>query len=260
VEEVTCEVEGLVERGAREVVLLGQNVDSYGHDLSSRPDLADLLTKLNNVEGLLRIRFLTSHPKDMSEKLISAVAELDKVCEDINLAVQSGDDDVLGEMRRGYTIEQYRSLVERVRLAVPGVALSTDVIVGFPGETPEQFERTLTLLSELKFDIVHVARYSPRPGTIASRSLEDDVSPSEKERRWRKVEEIQRDIAAGINARLLGRAVEVLVEGRKGGKWRGRTRTGKWCFFESDGELLGHLVVVEVKKTGPWSLQGEVIS
>jgi tRNA-2-methylthio-N6-dimethylallyladenosine synthase len=216
-------VEELVRRGSKEVILLGQNVGSYGHDLPSKPDLADLLQRLNDIEGLARIRFLTCHPKDMSYKLIKAIATLDKVCKHISLPVQAGDDDVLKAMRRGYTIDYYHHLVEQVRSNIPGVALSTDVIVGFCGETQAQFQRTVDLLSELRFDTVHVAAYSPRPGTIATRQLEDNVPYEEKRRRRQKVEELQKGIAAEINSRLLGKTVEVLVEGEKGGRWWGRT-------------------------------------
>lgn len=254
--DVRCQVEGLVERGAKEVTLLGQNVDSYGHDLSGGPDLADLLQDLQYVEGLVRIRFLTSHPKDMSPKLIQTVASLDKVCEYISLPVQAGDNEILRAMRRGYTVEHYRELVERLRLIIPGVALSTDVIVGFPGETEEQFQKTVALLSDLRFDKVHVAAYSPRPGTLASRNLKDDVPLSAKKMRLRKIEGLQREIATEINARLLGKTVEVLVQGENRGKWWGRTRTGKLVFFHHNADCLGRLIEVEIEKTGPWALQG----
>ncbi|MCX7912873.1 MAG: MiaB/RimO family radical SAM methylthiotransferase, partial [Dehalococcoidales bacterium] len=147
--EIVCEVEALAGRGVKEVILLGQNVDSYGHDLPRKPDLADLLVKLNEIPGIERLRFLTNHPKDMSDKLIRAMASLDRVCEQISLPVQSGSDPVLKAMGRGYTAGQYRDLVHRIRGAVPGVAISTDVIVGFPGETEKDFQATLDLLNEL---------------------------------------------------------------------------------------------------------------
>jgi len=254
--EIRCQVEGLVERGVRQVTLLGQNVDSYGHDLPGTPDLADLLKELNSVEDIVRIRFLTSHPKDMSQKLIRAVASLDKVCESISLPVQAGDDEILRAMGRGYTAQNYRELVEQIRSTVPGVALSTDVIVGFPGETEAQFQRTLDLLADIRFDTVHVAAYSPRPGTLASRKFEDDVPLLAKRRRLHKVEELECQIASEINDQLLGQMVEVLVEGDKKGRWWGRTRTGKLVFFNDDANRLGQLVEVEVEKASPWSLQG----
>ncbi len=258
VEEIFCEVEELARRGAKEVILLGQNVDSYGHDLPARPDLADLLGELNAIGGIARIRFLTSHPKDMSLKLIDVVARLDKVCEQLSLPVQSGDNDILRAMRRGYTVEHYRRLVLEIRSRIPKVALSTDVIVGFPSESKAQFQRTVNLLCELRFDTVHVAAYSPRAGTLAAREYEDNISSDEKKRRLHIVEQLQEKIATEINAELLGRVVEVLVEGSKKGKWQGRTRGGKLVFFGGNGDLLGQLVEVRIEKTSPWSLQGKV--
>jgi len=256
--EIRCQVDNLVKRGVKEVTLLGQNVDSYGHDLPDKPDLADLLKELNAIEGLARIRFLTSHPKDMSQKLIKAVASLDRVCEHINLPVQAADDGILQAMGRGYTVQYYRDLVGRIRHAIPNVAISTDIIVGFPAESAEQFQKTLDLLSELRFDTVHVAAYSPRTGTLAARKLKNDVPLAEKRGRLQKVEKLQTKIATDINAKLLGHTLEVLVEGKKKGKWYGRTRTDKLVFFEKDSDCLGLLVNVEIKKTSPWSLQGLV--
>jgi tRNA-2-methylthio-N6-dimethylallyladenosine synthase len=256
--EIVCEVKELLKRGAREVVLLGQNVDSYGHDLPGKPDLADLLIELNSIGGLVRLRFLTNHPKDMSRKLIGAIDGLDRVCEQVSLPVQAGSDAVLRAMRRGYTVGQYRELVALIREMVPGVAVSTDVIVGFPTETEAQFRQTLDLLSELKFDTVHVAAYSPRPGTAAAGKLEDDVPRAEKKARLAEVERLQKVIQTGINARLLGETVEILVEGRERGKWYGRTRTDKLVFFRSDDDCRGRLVNVRIEKTSPWSLQGEI--
>jgi len=253
VEEVDC----LVKRGAREVTLLGQNVDAYGHDLPGQPDLADLLTAVDGIEDLWRIRFLTSHPADMKERIIDAVASLSKVCEHIEIPVQSGDDAVLRRMVRGYTVDQYRRLVARIRQLIPGVSLATDVIVGFPGETEEQFANTCRLLEEIRFDTVHVAVYSPRPGTAASR-LPDDVPPEAKARRRKIIEELQADIAGEINRRLLGETVEVLVEEKHRGKWKGRTCTHKLVFFEDDRDWRGKLAQVKITWAGPWSMQGEL--
>ena len=258
VSEIVGEVKELVRRGVKEVTLLGQNVDSYGYDLPGKPDLADLLSELNTVSGLLRIRFLTNHPKDMSPRLITAIANLEKVCEQISLPVQSGDDDILKAMRRGYTVEHYCQLVTEIRSRIPGVALSTDVIVGFPSESEQQFQQTVSLLSGLRFDTVHVAAYSPRPGTLASRQFEDSVPPAEKKERLKKIEQLQERIAGEINARLLDKTVEVLVEGRKEGKWWGRTRSGKLVFFSDHGDFLGQLVKIRIEKTSPWALQGKV--
>jgi len=257
-EEIIAEVEELVKRGAREITLLGQNVDSYGRDLPGKPDLADLLKAIHPIKGLWRIRFLTSHPADMSQKLIEAVASLPKVCEHLEIPVQSGDDVILKRMVRGYTVAQYKELVKRIRETIPGVSLATDVIVGFPGETEEQFMNTYRLLEEIRFDVVHVAAYSPRPGTAASR-LKDDVPPEEKKRRLRLVEELQERISSEINTGLLGKEVEVLVEGRRKGRWFGRTRTNKLVFFEDPENWQGQMVIVKVEEAGPWSLRGRLI-
>ncbi|MFQ5933527.1 MAG: tRNA (N6-isopentenyl adenosine(37)-C2)-methylthiotransferase MiaB [Dehalococcoidia bacterium] len=256
IEELATETRALVRRGVKEVTLLGQNVDSYGHDLLDKPDLADLLTELNEVEGLQRIRFLTSHPNDMSQKLIDAVAELDKVCEHINLPVQAGDDEVLKVMRRGYSANDYRELVGRIRTTIPGVSMSTDIIVGFANETEGQFQHTVDLLEEVRFDKVHVAPYSVRPGTIAFRKIADDLNQDEKMRRLHVIEEVQERIAGEINAELLGTIQEVLVEGQRKGKWQGRTRTNKLVFFPDEGDRQGQLVDVKIEKATPWSLQG----
>jgi tRNA-2-methylthio-N6-dimethylallyladenosine synthase len=256
-EEIVAEVQSLVESGAREVTLLGQNVDTYGHDLPGGPDLADLLRAVHDLDNLWRIRFLTSHPSDMSEKIIEAVASLDKVCEHIELPAQAGHDLTLNRMARGYTVDQYCTLVARIREQVPGVSIGTDIIVGFPGETEEQFRATCELLAEQRFDVVHVAAYSPRPGTAAAR-LTDDIGPREKERRRRTVEELQRQIASQINHSLLGSTVEVLVEEKHAGRWKGRTRTNKLVFFADEGYWTGKLAQVEITWTGPWSMQGKV--
>jgi tRNA-2-methylthio-N6-dimethylallyladenosine synthase len=258
VEEIVYEVAELVSRGVREVTLLGQNVDSYGHDLPGRPDLADLLNELSNIDELVRIRFLTNHPKDLSPKLIETMASVSKVCQHLELPVQSGDDDILKAMRRGYTVERYRDLVHTIRRKIPHISLSTDVIVGFPGETEEQFEHSLSLVREMRFDVVHVAAYSPRSGTIAWREYQDDTPAEVKKERLDKIEEFQTAIASEINSQLQTKEMEVLVEGRKGGKWFGRTRSNKLVFFEDAGDWLGQLAIVDIQKTSPWSLGGQV--
>ena len=254
--EIVAEVRALVNRGVKEVTLLGQNVDSYGHDLPSKPELADLLYELNDIEGLWRIRFLTNHPKDMSPRLIEAVAALDKVCEQLNLPVQSGSNAILKAMGRGYDAEHYRRLVGQIRAQIPDIALSTDVLLGFPGESQKQFQETADLLSELNFDTVHIAAYSPRPGTFAARKLADDVPPAGKKRRLEHIERLQEKIATAINARLKGQTVEVLVEGEKGGRWFGRMRSDKLVFFNDSRDCRGKLIRVKVEKTSPWSFQG----
>lgn len=255
--EIVAEVRSLASQGVKEVTLLGQIVDRYGKDIPNGPDLARLLRQAHQVEGIERIRFLTSHPNWMTDELLETVAELPKVCEHIEVPVQAGDDEVLAAMRRGYTADDYRRLIERIRWRLPQASIATDVIVGFPGETPEQFQRTYDLLAELRLDVAHLARYSPRPGTVAARRMPDDVSEEEKEQRFRALEELQASVAAEINASYLGRQVEVLVEEQARGRWKGRTRTSKLVFFDSDADLRGKLVPVRVQWTGPWSLIGE---
>ena len=260
VAEVVQEVELLAHRGVQEVTLLGQTVDAYGNDLPDRLDLADLLCAIHDIEGLRRIRFLTSHPRYMSERIVRAVADLPKVCEHINLPFQAGDDQVLRQMRRTYTRDDYLRIIEMIRTLVPGVSLGTDVIVGFPGETEKQFQRTVDLLEELRFDKVHIAAYSPRPGTIAWRKMPDDVSPEEKQRRKGLLEELQESIATEINAGYVGTTQEVLVDGRERGRWKGRTRTDKLVFFDLEEDLLGRFVGARIERSSPWALQGSIIN
>ena len=258
IDEVVREINLLVNRGVKEVTLLGQTVDAYGHDLDSEVDLADLMYEINSIEGLQRVRFLTSHPKYMSDRIIEAVASLPKLCEHINLPFQAGDDQVLQDMRRGYTSKEYRYLVDKIRNSIPGVSLSTDLIVGFPGETQKQFEASLDLIEKTQFDKVHVASYSTREGTIAHRKMKDTVSAEEKKSRMKLVEELQRTVSSEINRKLDNQIVEVLVEASQDGKWRGRTRTNKLVFFSHEASFLGEIVPVRVTKTGPWSLSGVV--
>jgi tRNA-2-methylthio-N6-dimethylallyladenosine synthase len=261
VAEVVEDARRFAERGVREVTLLGQNIDSYGRDLSVRSHLAELLEAVDAVPGIERVRFMTSHPRDMDQRLIDAVAALPHVCEHIHVAIQSGDDNVLRRMRRGYTGESCLRLVERIRAGVPGVALSTDVIVGFPGETEEQLERTLAVLTACRFDKVHVAAYSPREGTVSA-GWEDDVPQAVKDDRLKRVDLLQQAIAAEHNERLLHSTVEVLVEDTQSARrdvpqWRGRTRTGKLVYLpRAEEKLQGRLIPVRIEKTGPWALQG----
>jgi tRNA-2-methylthio-N6-dimethylallyladenosine synthase len=256
--EIGAEARALAAQGVKEVTLLGQIVDRYGKDIPDGQDLADLLRVVHEVEGIERIRFLTSHPNWMSDRLLDAVAELPKVCEHIEVPIQAGDDEVLRRMKRGYTQADYRRLVERIRECVPGVAINTDIIVGFPGETEEQFEETYNVLADLRLDKAHIAMYSPRPKTLSARTMADDVPPEEKKRRLHRLDELQQQVVGEINSRLLGQRVEVLVEDEQGGKWRGRTRQNKLVFFEDEADRRGSLVDVEITWTGPWSMQGRL--
>jgi len=255
---ILAEVRSLVAQGVKEVTLLGQIVDRYGKDVPDGPTLSDLLRQVHQVEGLERIRFLTSHPNWMTDELLETVAELPKVMPHIEVPVQAGDDEVLARMRRGYTAEDYRRLVEKIRRLIPGVSIATDIIVGFPGETEEQFQRTYDLLAELKLDVAHLARYSERPGTVAARRLPDNVPDEEKWRRFRLLETLQEGIAAAINARYLGETVEVLFEEKVKGRWKGRTPTNKLVFVESEDDLRGQVLPVQITWTGPWSMQGRL--
>ncbi len=261
--EIAAEVRSLVAQGVKEVVLLGQIVDRYGYDVGGGdaahgPDLADLLRVINGVDGLERIRFLTSHPSYMTERILRAVAELPKVMPQIEIPIQAGNDDVLAAMKRGYTREQYRDLIGRVRAIIPDAAIHCDVIVGFPGETPEQFQDTYDILAELRLDKIHLARYSPRPGTVSARRMADDVPDEEKRRRFQEIEALQKTVSTEKMRRYLGQTVEVLVEGQDKGRWRGRTPHNKLVFFDDPGDWRGQLVDVTISHAGPWSMSGKI--
>jgi tRNA-2-methylthio-N6-dimethylallyladenosine synthase len=258
--EIVAEVRSLIARGVKEVVLLGQIVDRYGKDIDDGPDLADLLTVVNGVEGLERIRFLTSHPNYMSDRILEAVASLPKVMPQIEVPIQAGDDEVLRNMKRGYTADQYRELVNRIRKIVPESSIHNDIIVGFPGESESQFQKTYDLLAELEFDKVHLARYSPRPGTVSARRMEDDVSDAEKRRRFHLIESLQKEISERLMAHWLGKEVEVLVEEKHKDRWRGRSPQGKLVFFDDERDLRGNLVKVQITYTGPWSMSGQLVA
>ena len=269
VDDIAREVELLAGRGVREVTVLGQTVDAYGHDRDDGQDLADLFVRLNDIDDLERIRFLTSHPSYMSRRIIKAVADLPKVCEHINLPVQSGDDDVLQRMRRPYTVAEYRDIISEIRAVIPDVTVSTDIIVGFPGETEAQYENTLRLVDDLRFDKVHGAMYSTRPGTIAARTMTDDIPQDEKQCRLKGLETLQEGILTDINAAYLDATVAVLAENRKRGRWTGRTRGNKLVYFDAPdagatadddrpvaADLAGRVVKVRITRAGPWSLSG----
>ncbi|MCA9905481.1 MAG: tRNA (N6-isopentenyl adenosine(37)-C2)-methylthiotransferase MiaB, partial [Anaerolineae bacterium] len=246
--EIVAHVRSLARQGVKEITLLGQIVDRYGKDISDGPDLADLLRIVHDIAeetGVERIRFLTSHPNWMTDKLLDTVAKLPRVMPHIEVPIQAGDDSVLENMKRGYTTEQYRRLIERIRARIPEVAIHTDIIVGFPGETHEQFMRTHAILEELKLDKVHLARYSPRPNTVSERRMDDDVPEEDKKQRLALLEQLQARVVADINSRYLGETVQVLVEEQHKGKWRGRTPQNKLVFFEDDANWMGKLADVE---------------
>ncbi len=256
--EIAAEVHSLVNQGVKEVTLLGQIVDRYGYDIPDGPRLPDLLRAVHSVQGLERIRFLTSHPLYMTDELLDTVAELPKVCEHIEVPVQSGDDAMLKKMKRGYTVDDYRALVERIRARVPNAGIATDIIVGMPGETEQQFMATYNLLQELELDVAHVAMFSPRPNTVAAR-WEDNVPDEEKERRRKTIDDLQAEILTRINARYLGQTVDVLVEEKNKQRWKGRTGSNKLVFFEDDTQdWKGKLASVKIGWTGPWSMIGKL--
>jgi tRNA-2-methylthio-N6-dimethylallyladenosine synthase len=267
--ELALEAEALAADGVREVTLLGQNVNSYGRDLprEARIGFAELLARIDAVEGIERIRYTSPHPKDMREDVIRAHAELPALCEHIHLPLQSGSSAVLKRMRRTYDRGRYMDRVALIREHVPDCAITTDVIVGFPGETEAQFHNTYRLLEELRFDKVHVAAYSPRAGTYADKRQPDDVPHDEKMDRLHRVEELQKRIAFEINHALWGAERTVLVESIKPSRdagvdrCSGRTRTGKLVHFDApaDRHAPGDCVDVRITQTYPWSLRGEVV-
>lgn len=258
-EDVIREVKSLVSQGVVEVTLLGQIVDRYGLDLDPATDLSALLASVHEIEGLERIRFLTSHPNWFDDELMDTIGRLPKVMPHVEVPHQAGDNQVLVQMKREYTVEAYRDLVGRIRDRIPEVSIATDVIVGFPGETRAQFENSYRLLEELRFDVVHLARYSVRPGTVAARRMEDDVSEEEKWRRFQRMEILQEEIAGEINARYYQRRVEVLFEDYHKDRWRGRTPNNKLVFVESGQDLRGKILPVTITWTGPWSMQGRLL-
>ena len=259
--EIVAHVRSLAAQGVKEVTLLGQIVDRYGKDIPDGPDLSDLLRVVHDVAeevGIERIRFLTSHPNWMTETLLRTVAELPRLMPHIEVPIQAGDDEVLARMRRGYTAGQYRRLVDKIRQIIPQVAIHTDIIVGFPGETRAQFMQTYKLLEDLKLDKAHLARYSPRPQTVSARRMDDNVPDGEKRERHKLLEELQARVVSEINSQYLGQLVEVLVEDNYKGRWRARTPQNKLVFFEAVGDWKGKLVQVEITWTGPWSMQARL--
>ncbi len=255
-DEIVQEVAHLVHGGVREVTLLGQTVEAYGLDFADeRPDLGDLMAAMHDLPNLERIRFLTSYPKDMTPKIVEAVRDLPKVTEFFNIPVQHGSDAVLDRMRRGYDIALFRDRVEMIRSMMPEAAITTDIIVGFCGETEAEFNETLRLMEEIRFDKVHVAAYSPRPGTFAERKMEDDVPAAVKKERLHAVEALEERISTELNARLEGTDQAILVEGKRDGRWFGRTRSNKLVHFAGETSV-GEVVTVHIERATAWSLQG----
>ncbi len=261
VDDIKNEVERLALEGCKEITLLGQNVNSYGKDLEGEYTFAGLLRELNTVPGIERIRFMTSHPKDLSDELIYAMRDCEKVCEHLHLPVQSGSTRILDEMNRRYTKEQYLELMEKVKKHIPGIGLSTDIIVGFPGETEEDFSETLDVVAKARFDMAYTFLYSKRTGTPAAKSP-DQISEEVKKDRFDRLLALQNSISREINDELLGKEVEVLVEGlSKSSKttYTGRTRENKIVNFKGSPELVGKLVKVKIDTIQTWSLLGKLV-
>ena len=253
--EVLAECSQAVVDGAREIVLLGQNVDDYT-DPGGRGGMAALVREVERLPGLKRLRFMTSHPQDLEPELLEVMAASDVVCRELQLPVQSGDDLILRRMARGYQTRHYRAIIERARALMPDIGLATDVIVGFPGETDMAFQNTRRLLEDIEFDVVHLAMYSPRPGTYAASKMPDDVPDGEKLRRLNELLALQREIAARKTARWIGREVEVLVEGRDElGRPFGRIRQGKRAVVLGNAEP-GTLVDIRVVQASAGQLAG----
>ncbi|MCG0276273.1 MAG: tRNA (N6-isopentenyl adenosine(37)-C2)-methylthiotransferase MiaB [Thermosediminibacteraceae bacterium] len=260
-EDIIREVEDLAKQGFKEINLLGQNVNSYGKDLGGDVTFPVLLRRLNEIDGIERIRFTTSHPKDLSDELIKAMRDCEKVCEHIHLPVQAGSNKILQAMNRKYTREHYMELVEKLRNAIPEIAISTDIIVGFPGETEEDFQDTLDLVKRVEFDHAYMFAYSKRKGTPAA-EMENQVDEEVKKDRLNRLMSLQDSISAKKNRLLKDKIVEVLVEGisrNNPERLTGRTRTNKVVNFEGSEDLIGKLVKVRITEPHTWSLIGEVL-
>ena len=255
VSDIVSEVEQKGAGGCKEIMLLGQNVNSYSFNSS---DFADLLREVEKVDGLERIRFTTSHPKDVSEKLINAIRDSSKICEHLHLPAQSGSNRILERMNRGYTREQYLELIDKIRMEIPKISITTDLMVGFPGEKEDDFEDTLRLVEDVEFDAAFTFKYSTRPGTRAAKE-KDDVPLKTKKKRLAELNELCEKMALEKNRRLMGKVEEIMVErmARKEKKLVGRTRGNKTVFFSGAGKDIGELVSVEIEEAYTWSLFGK---
>lgn len=256
-EEIVAEINSLLDRGCMEVTLIGQNVNSYA---PGDTDFAGLLAMLNGIEGLERIRFVTSHPKDLSDRLIEAM-RLPKVCEHLHLPIQSGDDEILERMGRGYAVAHYKALIGKLRDRVPGITLTTDLMVGFPGETEDQFRNTLRTVEEIRFDAAFTFAFNPRPGTAAA-GMDNQIEGSIKRRRLSELIAVQNEITLERGKAQVGQVFEVLVEGaseKDSARMTGYTRTNKTINFPGGEELSGKLVNVKVVSAHPWGFLGEMV-
>lgn len=259
-EEIIQEIEFLVDKGCREVTLLGQNVNSYGKEFFPAFDFADLLHQVDQISALLRIRFITSHPKDLSDKLIETVAKGEKICEHFHFPIQSGSNHILKRMNRKYTREYYLSRVQKIRELIPHASITTDIIVGFPGESDEDFEQTLAVVKQVHYSQAFTYVYSKRSGTPAA-EMEDQIPLDVKKRRLQKLMSVQNQESLQWRQRMLGKKVEVLVEGpskTNPQRLAGRTRGNELVVFNGAIETIGSLVNVRIKEVGTWTLIGVV--
>lgn len=259
VSEIIKECKDLISKNYKEITLLGQNVNSYGKDLKNNPDFPALLQKVANLPGDFWLHFMTSHPKDLSDKLIKVIAKNDNICNYLHLPVQAGDNQILKKMNRKYTREHYIKLIKRVRKNIPEIAISTDVIVGFPGETKKQFANTVKLFKEIKFDMAYISQYSPRSGTTAYK-LKDNVSKTEKIRREKILTEILIKTALVQNKKLVGKTLKILVSGQKNNYYLGKTTTFKTVKFQSSKNLVGQFVDIKIKKAQAFGLEGKLVT
>jgi tRNA-2-methylthio-N6-dimethylallyladenosine synthase len=258
--QIVAELQELAQEGFLEITLLGQNVTAYGHDLEPPEDLGRLLRKAGSIEGIERVRFMTGHPRDLSDEIIDAVAETAVACEYFHVPIQSGDDRTLRRMARGYQVDFYRAMVERIRKRIPEAAITSDMIVGFPGETEQEFMNSVHLVEEIGFDLCNTAAYSARPHT-PSASWPDQIPEPEKYERLRLLNSVVAEVSLKANKRYLGRTVDILVEGRSQRnpeRLSGRTRTNKIVNFEGPQDLIGKLVDVEIESASPWALKGRI--
>lgn len=259
--KILAEIESLARQGVKEVMLLGQNVNSYGKTFPGEIQFAELLHRVNAMAGLSRIRFTTSHPQDLSTELIDAYSTLNKLCEHLHLPVQTGSDSVLLRMRRGYTCREYLERIDRLRQRCPEIALSTDIIVGFPGESDGEFDRTLELLGQVEYDEIYSFMYSPRAQTVSAKLYHDDVLDEIKRKRLKQVQTLQQEISLRKNKEKIGRMEEVLIDGLsklKKGQVMGRTRTNRIVNLMGPENLNGQLVNVRIITATSNSLVGEL--
>ncbi|MBI5754850.1 tRNA (N6-isopentenyl adenosine(37)-C2)-methylthiotransferase MiaB [Candidatus Peregrinibacteria bacterium] len=265
---ILAEAKRLVKNGAREITLLGQKVNGYGQSAFDKKSgffsnvtghpFAELLKQLNTIRGIRRIRFTSSHPEFMTDELISTISQLSRVCHAIHLPVQSGSNTVLSRMNRRYTREKYISIAQKIRSAMPDCAITTDIIVGFCGETDEEFQQTLDLFEIVRFDMAYLAEYSPRKGTVSEKMMRDDVPQAEKTRRWHALNDVLRRISFEKNREYEGRTVKILVESTKKGLLSGKTDTFKPILFPGNKNLIGGIVSVMITKAREWVLEGVI--